>query len=467
MSLKPLLFVVMPFGRKPDTSGRFDIDFDEVYTRAIKPAAERAGVDVVRADEEIYGGPIHVAMYERLLLAEIAVADLTLSNANVFYELGIRHAARPRSTILIYAKGSHLPFDVSPFRAIPYELQEGTIAENNLGPFMETLADHIARARANSEHTDSPLFQYLPGLQPLTLAREVSETFRDRTVAIALVQERIRLARQESSHEKAREQLAAIKQELEPFAQQPHELLLELTLAYRAVSAWDDMIRCIDKFPADLRTLVTVQEQHALALNRRGGPGDRQQAITTLRRLIQEHGASPETNSILGRTYKDLYIEQYDRGHPGQATAALEEAIQWYVAGFEADPRDYYPGVNAVTLLLLKGGQDARARVRELRPVVTFAIARRGGLSSNDYWDVASAFEIAATAEDWETAERAAGRLCMLAQEAWMLESTVNNSQLVRRWLSENGRVMDRLDAALDTLRECASEIEGTTPPAC
>jgi hypothetical protein len=95
--------------------------------------------------------------------------------------------------------------------------------------------------------------------------------------------------------------------------------------------------------------------------------------------------------------------------------------------------------------------------------VVAFAIARRGGISSNDYWDVAAAFELAATAADWDTVDRAAGRLSMLAEEAWMLDTTINNSQLARRALSEGAGggagATDRLDAALDTLRRRASEL--------
>ena len=94
---RPLLFVAMPFGRKRDPSGLLEIDFDAIYNRAIIPAAAAADVEVIRADEERGGGLIHKPMYERLLLAEIVIADLTFANANVFYELGVRHAAKPRS----------------------------------------------------------------------------------------------------------------------------------------------------------------------------------------------------------------------------------------------------------------------------------------------------------------------------------------------------------------------------------
>src|SRR3954452_23535007 len=61
-------------------------------------------------------------MFERLILCEYAVADLTTANANVFYELGVRHAVRPYTTVLLFAEGGRPAFDVAPVRAVPYRL---------------------------------------------------------------------------------------------------------------------------------------------------------------------------------------------------------------------------------------------------------------------------------------------------------------------------------------------------------
>src|SRR5512134_1319761 len=125
----PLCFVLMPFGRKPGAGGA-TIDFDAVYLELIAPAITAAGMEPIRADQELTGGIIHKPMFERLILCEFAVADLTSANANVFYELGVRHAVRPGSTLLIFAEGGgQLPFDVAPLRAMPYRLApDGTPA---------------------------------------------------------------------------------------------------------------------------------------------------------------------------------------------------------------------------------------------------------------------------------------------------------------------------------------------------
>ena len=87
----------MPFGKKTSGAGS-SIDFDAVYQELVGPAINESGLESLRADEEMTGGIIHKPMFERLILCEYAVADLTTANANVFYELGLRHAARPWST---------------------------------------------------------------------------------------------------------------------------------------------------------------------------------------------------------------------------------------------------------------------------------------------------------------------------------------------------------------------------------
>lgn len=182
MGFKPLLFVAMPFGQKLDVATGSIIDFDDLYQRVIVPAGRLAAVDILRADEERMGGFIHLPMYERLLLAELAIVDLTLANPNVFYELGVRHSARPRATILIYHEASVLPFDVRPSRAIPYALEKGSVRNEDIAKLIETLAKKIQAAKQDHESVavDSPLFQLIPHLAPVQLSHEATESFRDR-----------------------------------------------------------------------------------------------------------------------------------------------------------------------------------------------------------------------------------------------------------------------------------------------
>ena len=153
---RPLCFVLMPFGKKPDASGAV-IDFDAVYQDVIAPAITMADMDPLRADEEIAGGIIHKPLFERLILCEYAVADLTTANASVFYELGVRHAVRPWSTILLFSKGgSQLPFDLAPLRALSYILgADGCPVE--IDQTRRVIAARLHEAR--QARTDSPIYQ--------------------------------------------------------------------------------------------------------------------------------------------------------------------------------------------------------------------------------------------------------------------------------------------------------------------
>jgi tetratricopeptide (TPR) repeat protein len=439
---RKLLFVAMPFGSKLDPTQRYEIDFDDIYGRCIKTAAEGAELDVIRADEETIGGIIHKPMYERLLLAEIVIADLTLANANVFYELGIRHAARPRSTILIFAKKSRLPFDVMPIRAIPYELDDaGDLSEEVAGALQETLAERLAEAK-ESETVDSPLFQLLDEYPGIDLPHDVTEAFRDRVQQVSQLTEEMRDAAQIPKEERV-EVLREIEERIGDFDVASQELPLDLLLAYRDASAYEEMVQCVAKMPTELGQVLTVRQQLAWALNRRAGEGDRERAIEILRGLIDAYGPDPETNGILGRIYKDLWDEAEAEGNTAKAAAALEAAIEEYEEGFNADPRDYFPGVNLLTLLRCKGSEEDLTRVQELQPVVLYASARRGGLGSSDYWDVATVLELAVIGEDSDLAERALGKIELLGPQDWERETTARNLSLLAEktedsaWVSE------------------------------
>jgi MAP3K TRAFs-binding domain len=147
-----------------------------------------------------------------------------------------------------------------------------------------------------------------------------------------------------------------------------------------------------------------VRQQRALALNRTNNAGDREQAERILQQIVKEKGPDPETLGIVGHVYKDRYKELKKKGSVG-ALAALDASIEAYTRGFEADPRDYYPGVNAITLIE-KGEPDSLQEVARLVPLVSFAVARRGGSASSDYWDLATVLELSAIGNDWKMPAR-------------------------------------------------------------
>src|ERR1043165_4457836 len=111
---KGTCFVVMGFGKKTDFETGRTLDLDKSYRNIIKPAVEAAGLKCIRADEIVHSGLIDVPMYEQLLNADVVVADLSTSNKNAFYELGVRHALKPYTTLVICEDGiKTFPFDIN------------------------------------------------------------------------------------------------------------------------------------------------------------------------------------------------------------------------------------------------------------------------------------------------------------------------------------------------------------------
>lgn len=107
-------FVVMGFGKKTNFESGRTLDLDKTYRNIIKPAVEAAKLKCIRADEIVHSGLIDIPMYEQLLQADVVVADLSTSNKNAFYELGVRHALRPFTTLVIAEDGiKAFPFDVN------------------------------------------------------------------------------------------------------------------------------------------------------------------------------------------------------------------------------------------------------------------------------------------------------------------------------------------------------------------
>ena len=446
----------MPYGKKRDhTTGR-TIDFDNIWNTAIRPAAESAGIEPVRADEERVGGFVHLAMFERLVLAEIVLADLTLASPNVMYELGIRHATRPRATISTYATVSQLPFDVSPIRAIPYKLdQSGHLTKKSRKSLIESLAQRFRECQEETA-SDSPLFQLIRDYPGVTLSHEATETFQRRAQSLLELSNEIRTAPSRLASGEALKQLNRLYDRVATLGHEaPTELLVDLFLAYRDVDAYEEMVELAERLPSPLRQHPTIRQQLAFALNRRRAPGDARRAKSILKELLKNEGYNPETLGILGRVHKDEF-RRLRKSEPEQAHEALIEAINTYEEGFRTDPRDYYPGVNALTLMIVEGSEEMLQRARELSPVVAFAVARRQGLGSQDYWDVATVLELAVGRADVRDAQGALQKLLYLNPPDWVRTTIADNLVLLQETLEQDGS-LPWLNSILTRLRPSAS----------
>ncbi|HEY3587236.1 MAG TPA: TRAFs-binding domain-containing protein [Myxococcaceae bacterium] len=435
MATAPFCFVLMPFGRKSDAAGK-SIDFDAVYREVIKPAVTEAGLEPFRADEELTGGIIHKAMFERLVLCDYAVADLTLANANVFYELGVRHAARPWSTVSIYAGTSRLPFDVADLRTIHY-----AIGPDGLPDQVEESREAITRvlrAASRQPTPDSPLFQLLEDYP--RVAHEKTDLFRDRVQIAVTQRERLRRARElgkERGPAVGRTAVAQVEAEFADLAGCEAGVLVDLLLSYRALGAWSDMLRLVDAMPRPVGQTVLVQEQYAFALNRLG---DGRRAQEVLETVLERRGPSSETLGLLGRVLKDRW-ERSTREGDEASSALLDEAIEAYRRGFEADFRDAYPGINAVMLMEIRDPGDPE--VARMAAVVSYAAERRLAARKPDYWDYATLLEAWVIGQDETRARAIYPKTIAAIRERWEPETTARNLRLIREARERRGAAPD------------------------
>ena len=160
----PRCFVIMGFGQKTDLATGRVLDLDKSYRNIIKPAVAAAGYECIRADEIQHSGVIDVPMYEMLFAADLVVADLSTANLNAVFELGIRHALRPRATIIMAESKFTIPFDANHIVVRHYE---------HLGPdigFDETMRmrgelTNLINALKGGDAVDSPVYTMLPDLE--------------------------------------------------------------------------------------------------------------------------------------------------------------------------------------------------------------------------------------------------------------------------------------------------------------
>jgi tetratricopeptide (TPR) repeat protein len=351
---KPHAFVVMPFGTKYGAEGQV-YNFNAIYQDLIKPALIEAGFEPFRADDETATGDILTDMFQELLLADLAICDLSIDNANVFYELGIRHAFRKRGVVHIQSGRAYMPFDIFNVRTIPYHTGE----DGNPDPeFLEKDIQTIARTCRDTWATDkdaihSPVFNLLSGLDepdrkdlrtPLATGfwREYNE-WRQR-VTIAQRQKRIgdiMLLTEEISNPLIKEE--AIDQAGSALrSMNRHELALQ---QYRA------------GIELNSENLHFYREE-AFHLNRLGRVDE---AIIKLEDLLHDHPTDTDATAYLGRIFKDMWTESWmdiddDSKRIQEAFDSnhwLVKSIRTYMRGYYADLNNYYPGINALTLAII------------------------------------------------------------------------------------------------------------------
>jgi len=301
-----LCFVIMGFGKKTDPSTNKTLDLNQTYKNIIKPAVTAAGYICVRADEIQGTGLIDTSMYALLMQAELVIADISTYNPNAIYELGIRHAVKPFSTIVIKESESKIPFDLNHTRTFTYKHLGEDIGADEAQRCQQALQELIKKV-SQQPQVDSPLYEFLGEIEPPRLP----ETLYQSIIA----------------------QLAETEEHL--FAITERAANLMKTDMAEAAKYWK---KAHEKMPSETYFI----QQQALCTYKSKQPSAEMalsDALLIINTLDPDGNVNdPETLGITGAIYKNIYLL---KGDP----AALDRALLYYGKGFEIR-QDYYNGEN-------------------------------------------------------------------------------------------------------------------------
>jgi len=447
---KPICFMIMPYGRKatqvePSSNAPGEIDFNALWDRAFAPAIQALGYEPVRADQDT-GALIITQMIERIFFADLVLADMTIPNGNVYYEVGVRHAAKDKGCVLLAADWSKQLFDVAQMRTIRYPLKEGTIEDATA----KAVSDAIKTPIGNLSRGDSPVFETIKGY-PTNPDPAAASTMKAAMAEAAAFQGDIRAVRALSYADRVSRARTLAEQSCKPPVTATTALAVLRLLKDCANSAedWSWITGFIDKLPADLAELEEVRETYAFALANAGQPID---AIARLEALIALSGPTPERLGLLGGRYKRLFAKA---ATPVDRQMYLNKSIDAYERGMGLDLNQYYCSSNLPRLYRLRKRKGDDERARAVSTLVVAACDRARKLGVADEWLRPTLLGAAFDAGDADKAEELADEVGFEGAARWKIQSTLSDleSSIL---LVEDKDHRARLEAVLDTLKAAA-----------
>lgn len=426
---RPVCFIAMPFGEKRVTGAREGapnaVDFDALWDRAYRPAIDAAGYTPVRADFDT-GSVIIKDMLERLAYADLVLADVSLQNGNVYYEIGLRHAARDTGCILFGADWSRQLFDIDQFTMVKYALSNGAVSDADAAAIWEKVIGAIAKLKGSR----TPWYEFVGGSGTGWSDRDTT-VFRRQAEQLSAFQADLRAIRLEPDRDARKQQIRDKIEALKgsPALNLPHAVIEMVVHIRDLLEDWTAVVTFIAQLDKAMRDLPFIEEQRLLAL---GMTGDHATAITHMERLIALRGPTPERLGIIGgrlkrlwRTARTARLEAGGaRPSPGERRY-LQGALDAYERGMMLDLNGYYCSGNVPPLLLARGGTGDAERARMIDHLVVAACNRAIDRGEDDDWTRPTLLGAAFRAGDAGLAEELIDRIAGEGTSTWKLETTI------------------------------------------
>ena len=404
------------------------------------PVIKALGYEPVRADQDT-GGLIITQMLERLYFADLVLADMTIPNGNVYYEVGIRHAAKKTGCVLLAAEWSRQLFDVVQVRTVRYPLAEGNVTDVTTSAFQTAIKDDI-RSLCDGI---SPIHQSIPGY-PSSVDPRKATTMRDQLAELAAFQTKVRAVRATPRQERVRKAQELIASDGSPPATYPMALALVVLLrdCVNTVADWNLVLDFVRKLPDRFADEPEVLENRAFAASQAGNDV---QAIAELQTLIDTTGPTPERLGLLGGRYKRLAAAS-----PAEGQRHLNDAIKSYEAGMELDLNEYYCSGNLPRLYRVRGGPGDEDRARNVLRVVIAACERAKRRGVTDEWLRPTLLGAAFDAGDADKAEELVHDVVAEGRAQWKVDRILNDLKASLAHVDDALR-RARLSAVIDQLK--------------
>jgi tetratricopeptide (TPR) repeat protein len=443
---KPLCFMIMPYGRKPTQAepghGPTEVDFNALWDLGYVPAIQQLGYEPVRADQDT-GALIISQMLERLFFADLVLADMTIANGNVYYEVGIRHAAKQKGCVLLAADWSRQLFDNEQMRMVRYPLPDSKLTETAAPAFQAAIKGAIQKLASGI----SPMHASIPGF-PFQVDERTATSMKDQMTEVAAFQASMRAARAlpRSQRMKRAEELVAIHG-IPPMTPLVAIALLRLLRDSADTAAdWATVLGFIGKLPKELAEAAETQEQLAFALS---NAGRNMEAITALEALIDLAGPTPERLGLLGGRYK----RQTKSATAADMPTYLNKSIECYERGMDLDLNDYYCSSNLPRLYLQRKRRGDDAKAATVLKLVIAACERAMRRGTADEWLRPTLLGAAFDAGDVDKTEELADEVAAEGPTRWKLESILHDLDVSARNVTDAER-RTRLVAVIDRLRQ-------------
>lgn len=437
--LKPVCLMIMPFMTKPvDGGGSGDVpakvDFNALWDNAYRPAIEASGYLAVRADEDP-GSVIVKDMLERLAFADLVLADLSLPNGNVYYEVGVRHVTKEENCILFAADWSRQLFDVDQFRTVPYKLTDGS-ATNDAE--VNAIQSAVKQAIETYRGQKTPFYELVSKDADTDTRRGV---FRKHAKLLSDFQARVRSARLIANADRRAEEIQKLCDAVDEPALRISDVAVELMQLIRDSLGWDETLVFIDRLPTETKELHTIQEQYLLAVSK---TGDHETAIARIEKLVKDHGNSAERQGLIAGRYKRLWEIAWnarrDTGEKrpsGAERRNLNKAIHHYGVGMQLDLNGYFCSPNLSTLLIVRGEDGDQDRSIAVNHVVIEACERVIAHGTSDEWVWPTLLGTAFREGNLEKAEKMADRVDEEGAAKWKLTSTFKDLDIITEFTND------------------------------